>query len=66
LSIAKIRVRQLGYGLLNKLKPQETTQRRLEMYREVLKWNQALDPVSFVEKGEEPRLEQAPAPQAST
>jgi hypothetical protein len=26
------------------------------MYREVLRWNKALDPVDFVERGEEPRL----------
>jgi GT2 family glycosyltransferase len=65
LSIARIRVRQLGYGLLNLLKPQETTRRRLDMYREVVRWNQALDPVEFVEKGEEPRLEQTSVPQAS-
>jgi hypothetical protein len=58
-------VRQLGYGLLNLLKPQEVTQRRLEMYREVLKWNQALDPVDFVERGEEPRLEHTSLPQVS-
>jgi GT2 family glycosyltransferase len=65
LSIARIRVRQLGYGLLNLLKPQETNRRRLDMYREVIRWNQALDPVEFVEKGEEPRLEQTSVPQAS-
>ncbi|MCU1241309.1 MAG: glycosyltransferase family 2 protein [Candidatus Acidoferrum typicum] len=65
LSIAKIRVRQLGYGLLNKLKPAETIQRRLDMYREVLRWNKAIDPVDFVERGEEPRLEQTSVPQVS-
>jgi GT2 family glycosyltransferase len=65
LSIARIRVRQVGYGLLNLLKPEETIQRRLDMYREVIRWNQALDPVEFVEKGEEPRLEQTSVPQVS-
>jgi GT2 family glycosyltransferase len=65
LSIARIRVRQVGYGLLNLLKPGETIQRRLDMYREVIRWNQALDPVEFVEKGEEPRLEQTSIPQVS-
>jgi len=33
------------------------------MYREVLRWNKALDPVDFVERGEEPRLEHASVPQ---
>jgi GT2 family glycosyltransferase len=65
LSIAKIRVRQLGYGVLNLLRPEETLRRRLEMYREVLRWNLAIDPVDFVERGEEPRLEQSSVPQVS-
>jgi len=65
LSITKIRVRQLGYGLLNLFRPNEGLQRRLEMYREVVRWNRALDPVEFVERGEEPRFEQASVPQVS-
>jgi GT2 family glycosyltransferase len=66
LSIAKIRVRQFGYGLLNRFKPSEVLERRLEMYREVVRWNQALDPVEFVETGDEPHLEQSSVPQIST
>jgi GT2 family glycosyltransferase len=65
LSIAKIRVRQIGYGLLNMLRPAEILQRRLEMYREVVRWNQAIDPVEFVERGKEPSLEQTSVPQVS-
>jgi GT2 family glycosyltransferase len=65
LSIAKIRVRQLGYGFLNLFRPNEVLARRLEMYREVVRWNQALDPVEFVERGEEPRLEHTSVPQVS-
>lgn len=65
LSIVKIRVRQLGYGLLNMFKPAEILQRRLEMYREVIRWNQAIDPVDFVERGKEPGLEQTSVPQVS-
>jgi GT2 family glycosyltransferase len=65
LSIVKIRVRQLGYGLLNVFKPTEILQRRLEMYREVVRWNQAIDPVDFVERGKEPGLEQTSVPQVS-
>jgi GT2 family glycosyltransferase len=65
LSIVKIRVRQLGYGLLNVLRPAEILQRRLEMYREVVRWNQAIDPVDFVERGKEPGLEQTSVPQVS-
>jgi GT2 family glycosyltransferase len=65
LSIVKIRVRQLGYWLTSLWKPTELTRRRLEMYREVVRWNKALDPVGFVEKGEEPRVEQNVLPQPS-
>jgi len=65
LSIVKIRVRQLGYGLLNVLRPAEILQRRLEMYREVVRWNQAIDPVDFVERGKEPGLEQTSVTQVS-
>lgn len=56
LSIAKIRVRQLGYGLLAMVKPSEALRRRLEMYRAVLQWNKGLNPIDFVERGEEPAL----------
>jgi N-acetylglucosaminyl-diphospho-decaprenol L-rhamnosyltransferase len=65
LSIVKIRVRQLGYWLISLWKPTALIQRRLEMYREVVRWNKALDPVGFVEKGEEPRVEQNALPQPS-
>ena len=65
LSIARIRVRQLGYILISLWKPSDLIQRRLEMYREVVRWNKALDPVGFVERGEEPRVEQSALPQPS-
>lgn len=65
LSIVKIRVRQLGYWLISLWKPSELIERRMEMYREVVRWNKALDPVGFVEKGEEPRVEQSALPQPS-
>jgi GT2 family glycosyltransferase len=54
LSIARIRVRQLGYGVLAMIRPSESLDGRLEMYRAVLQWNRELDPISFVETGEEP------------
>ncbi len=58
LSIARIRVRQLGYGLLALLRPTPQIHERLKMYREVVRWNKALDPARFVEYGEEPELGQ--------
>ena len=57
LSIAKIQVRQLGYGLLARFKPSDALRNRLEMYRAVLQWNRGLDPVGFVERGEEPQTD---------
>jgi GT2 family glycosyltransferase len=47
-------VRQLGYGLVYLLRPTEGVKRRLEMYRHTAHWNWLLDPVRFVELGEEP------------
>lgn len=65
LSITKIRVRQMGYRLISLWTPTDVVQRRLEMYREVVRWNKAIDPVSFVERGEEPRLKQNGLAQSS-
>lgn len=65
LSIAKLRVRQLGYSLVGLFKPSDSLRGRLEMYRAVLQWNKALDPLGFVERGEEPQLDQVTVPQPS-
>jgi GT2 family glycosyltransferase len=65
LSIARLRARQWGYGLLAAFKPSDTLRSRLEMYRAVLKWNQALDPLGFVERGEEPQFDGLTIPQAT-
>jgi GT2 family glycosyltransferase len=58
LSIAGIRVRQIGYGLRGCVKPTPGIRERLKMYDTVVRWNKALDPTRFVERGEEPRVEQ--------
>ena len=65
LSIAKLRVRLWGYSLIGMFKPSDGLRSRLEMYRAVLQWNQALDPLGFVERGEEPRTDHLIVPQAS-
>jgi len=57
LSIASIRVRQAGYWMKSLFKPTQGLQDRLKMYRVVVSWNKALDPIRFVEKGEEPQLD---------
>lgn len=64
-SITGLRVRQLGYGLLALFKPTPDLRERLRMYDTVVRWNKALNPARFVEKGEEPQLEQDRMLQAS-
>jgi GT2 family glycosyltransferase len=53
-SIASIRLRQLGYGLLKLFRPTEGVRLKLELYRAVVRWNKELDPIRFMESGEEP------------
>jgi GT2 family glycosyltransferase len=56
-------VRQAAYGLLYVFRPTEAVKHRLEMYRHTAHWNWLLDPVRFVELGEEPRMSLGSAPQ---
>jgi hypothetical protein len=53
------RLRRFAYGLRSFLKPSESLNRRLEMYRTVTDWNQRIDPVQFVEHGIEPNIARA-------
>jgi hypothetical protein len=64
-AILSLRVRQLGYGLLNLFRPSDVLKRRLEMYRVLIRWNKLLDPVEFVERGDEPQVEQVTSLQTS-
>ncbi len=51
-----LHIRQAAYGLLARLKPTETLQRRMEMYRLVISWNTMLNPIEFLEHGTEPQV----------
>jgi GT2 family glycosyltransferase len=51
--LAKYRIRQAYYGLLNHVRPKETLKSRLEMYDALIEWNQTLDPIQFVQHGTE-------------
>jgi GT2 family glycosyltransferase len=51
-----LRVRQCGYAALGLFRPSDAIRGRLETYRVVARWTKRLDPVRFVEKGEEPDL----------
>jgi hypothetical protein len=53
-ALAWFGVRQVGYGLLHLIRPTDTLQQRLLMYRAVLRWTTRIDPVRFVEEGLEP------------
>ncbi len=64
-SLAGLRIRQAGYGLLRMVKPSELLKNRLEAYTVLAGWNQRLDPVSLVERGEEPDLKVTAALQGS-
>lgn len=56
--LLKLGVRQVGYSLLNAIRPNESLKRRLEMYRTTIRWNQQLDPVDFVKHGTEQPIKQ--------
>jgi GT2 family glycosyltransferase len=53
-SLAWIRIRQIGYALVELIKPSEGLKRRLELYRAAAEWNRCVDPVELVENGKEP------------
>lgn len=54
--LAWIRVRQFGWTLSGAFSRPESLKNRLEMYRVTAAWNQRLDPVRFVEHGDEPTV----------
>jgi len=55
--LAKLRIRQAGYGFANLVCPNNVVKGRLEMYRATVQWNKQLDPVQFVEHGIEQTAE---------
>jgi N-acetylglucosaminyl-diphospho-decaprenol L-rhamnosyltransferase len=63
--LLRLHVRQIGYTLLGLVKSSEPLRNRLAMYRVAIKWNRLLDPMRFVETGQEPDVGYeplAPAP----
>jgi hypothetical protein len=55
-----LRVRMLGYRLIGLFQGNEALKNRLKMYQVLIQWNKRLDPVRFIETGEEPDLGYAP------
>lgn len=62
-TLAWLRIRQLGYGVIHLARPSEELRNRLHMYRVVADWNRRLDPIRFIESGEEPEVDGAVAAQ---
>jgi len=56
-SLASLRIRQLGYGLLQFIRPNDSRKDRLTLYRAAIEWNKRIDPVRLVEQGEEPEFD---------
>src|SRR5436190_4741742 len=54
--LLNLRLRWMGYMLRKWLKPSEAVANRLQMYKVAMEWNRRLDPMRFIEKGEEPNL----------
>ncbi len=64
-SLAHLRLRHLGFGLLGLIKRSEALKNRLEMFRVTIRWNKQLDVARFIESGQEPNVGYeplAPAP----
>jgi GT2 family glycosyltransferase len=57
-SLARIRIRQGGYGLVSLVARSDRLRRRLDLYRAAVEWNKHVDPVQLVENGKEPELSQ--------
>jgi GT2 family glycosyltransferase len=55
--LTHLRVRQLGYSLLYLFRRRESLKQRLEALRAAARWNTLLDPVAFIERGAEPRVD---------
>jgi N-acetylglucosaminyl-diphospho-decaprenol L-rhamnosyltransferase len=55
-TLAWLRIRQLGYRLIQLLRPTDAVRNRLELYRVAIAWNTHVKPVRLVENGEEPEI----------
>jgi GT2 family glycosyltransferase len=55
--LAHLLVRQTGYRFVYWLRPTSALKNRLETYQAATKWNRLIDPIAFVERGVEPKLD---------
>lgn len=54
IALLHIRARQLGYTLLGLFDGSDAQKNRMEMLRVLARWNKQLDPMRFIETGQEP------------
>jgi GT2 family glycosyltransferase len=59
--MTRMRVRLAAGNFLKMVKSNSTLSNRVETYKAILLWHKGLDPVRFVETGEEPKVEGATA-----
>jgi len=52
--LARLLLRHAGYSLIYLLRPTETLNNRLTLYRTAMAWNKRVDPVRFIEHEEDP------------
>ena len=55
-SLARIRIRQIGYRLVSCVEQSDQLRKRLDLYSAAVEWNMRVDPVQLVENGKEPGL----------
>ncbi len=60
-ALAWFAIRKAGYSLSHWVRPTAATKNRLAMYRVVTEWNLNIDPVKFIEEGQEPPIHEARA-----
>lgn len=58
-TLAWLRVRQLGYGIIYLARRSEQMKTRMYLYRVAADWNKRVDPIRFVESGKEPEVDGA-------
>jgi GT2 family glycosyltransferase len=55
-SIAYLRIRQLGWGLVGWFKKSEAIKNRMAMFKVVIDWNRRIDVQQFIHSGQEPNV----------
>lgn len=57
ITLLRLIARWTGYGLVQFVMPNHERRRRLDLYEVAMKWNWCVDPVRYVETGDDPRID---------